>query len=136
MSRQTHVFVGTGQPEAVMAVLENALDCKFIHEEGSDPYIRLGSVAIYIGPHEFDDDDIAFNDGSPIPLHSQYPCWIEVRDTEKDLQRQEAVARQVFDVLKAAGRWPLVLIDDMQHLIDSYDPADPRQELARQATLR
>lgn len=124
MSRQTHIFIGTDQPvDAVMAILESALGRTFIHENGSDPYIRLDPVAVYVGPHEFDDDDITFADGSPIPLHSQYPHWIEVRDTERDLQRQEAVARQVFEALKAAGNWRLVLIDDMQHVTDSYDPA-------------
>ena len=43
------------------------------------------------------------------------------RGLDRDLDRQLATARQVFDVLKAAG-WRLALVDDMQQLLDIYDP--------------
>src|SRR5712664_3530004 len=48
---------------------------------GCDLYIRVRTVAVYIGGHDFDDDDIAWPEGSDIPLRSVYPAMIEIRDT-------------------------------------------------------
>ena len=124
MSRHTYVFVSSpGQADAVMRVIETALGGSFSIESGSDPYLRLDSVAIYVGGHEFDDDDIDFPDGSPVPLGSQYPCLVDVRDVTKDTQHQEEVAAQIFDALRAGNRWKVVYIDDMQKVLGSYDPA-------------
>jgi hypothetical protein len=53
---------------------------QYIRAEGSDPYIRVGTVTVYVGGHEFDDDDIAWPQGSDIPLQSEYPAMIEIRD--------------------------------------------------------
>jgi hypothetical protein len=47
----------------------------------------------------------------------------EIRDTDGGQQRQQAIAGQVFDALRSAGRWRTVYIDDMQRVLDSYDPA-------------
>ena len=93
------------------------------HEEGSDPYIRVGTVAVYVGGHEFDDDDIASPEGSDIALRSEYPAMIEVRDTSGDQQRQQEIAGKIFAALESAGRWRAVYIDDMQKVLDTYDPA-------------
>ena len=60
--------------------------------------------------------------GSDVPLRSVYPTMIEFRDTGGDQQRQQAIAAQVFADLKSAGRWPAVYIDDMQKVLDSYQP--------------
>jgi hypothetical protein len=57
-----------------------------------------------------------------VPLRSVYPTMIEFRDTGGDQQRQQAIAAQVFAGLKSAGRWPAVYIDDMQKVLDSYQP--------------
>lgn len=35
--------------------------------------------------------------------------------------RQE-VADKIFDALRAEGRWPVVYIDDMQKVLDRYEP--------------
>lgn len=124
MSRQTFIFVSAqAQDPDLMHLVEQALGGTFRYEEGSDPYIRVGSVAVYAGGHEFDDDDIAWPDGSDVPLRSMYPAMIEIRDTGGDQERQQAVASQVFDALAVAGRWRAVFIDDMQKVLDSYHPA-------------
>jgi len=124
MSRQTFIFVSAqAQDPDLMHLVEQALGATFTYEEGSDPYIRVGPVAVYAGGHEFDDDDIAWPDGSDVPLRSMYPAMIEVRDTGGDQERQQAVAGQVFDALASAGRWRAVFIDDMQKVLDSYQPA-------------
>ena len=82
MSRQTFIFVGTSADDGdLVRLLEQTLGRKFTREEGSDPYIRVGTAAVYLGSHEFDDDDIAGPTGQDISLASSYPALIEVRDT-------------------------------------------------------
>jgi len=123
MSRQTFIFVGTqAQDPELMHLIEQALDSTFRFEEGTDPYIRAGMVAVYVGGHEFDDDDIAWPGGSDVPLRSMYPAMIEFRDTGGDQHRQQAIAGQVFAALESAARWPAVYIDDMQKVLDRYQP--------------
>lgn len=47
---------------------------------------------------------------------------IEIRDTTGDHRRQEEVAGKIFDALRAEGRWPVVYIDDMQKVLNHYEP--------------
>ena len=123
MSRQTFIFASApAQDVDLMHLIEQALGQQFIHAEGSDPYIRGGTVAVYVGGHEFDDDDIAWPQGSDIPLQSEYPAMIEVRDTSGDLQRQQEIASKIFAALRSAGHHRAVYIDDMQKILDSYNP--------------
>jgi hypothetical protein len=123
MSRQTFVFVGAQARDAdLMHLMEQTLGGTFTFDEGTDPYIRVGTVAVYVGEHDFDDDDIAWPGGSDVPLRSMYPAMIEFRDTGGDQQRQQAIAGQVLAALESAGRWPAVYIDDMQKVLDSYQP--------------
>jgi hypothetical protein len=67
------------------------------------------------------DDDIASSGGSDIPLHSDYPAMVEIRDTSGDQERQQAIADQIFAALKAAARWPVVYIDDIG-IVCTYPP--------------
>jgi hypothetical protein len=123
MSRRTLIFVGAeSQDTDLMRLVEQTLGGRFLHQEGSDPYLPVGSVAVYIGGHEFDDDDITWSGGQEIPLHGEFPVLIETRDTTGDLRRQQEVADKIFDALRAEGRWPVVYIDDMQKVLDRYEP--------------
>jgi hypothetical protein len=124
MSRQTFIFVGSSADDGdLVRLLEQTLGQKFTREEGSDPYIRVGTAAVYLGSHEFDDDDIAGPTGQDIPLASSYPALIEVRDTDAEQHRQQEIATEIFAALRSADRWPTVFIDDMQRIVASYDPA-------------
>jgi hypothetical protein len=124
MSRQTFIFVGTTAQDAdLVRLVEQALGRPFTHEEGSDPYIRAGTVAVYLGGHEFDDDDITWPGGPVIPLHSKFPAMIEARDTSGSQLRQHEIADQIFAALRSGGHWPAVYIDDMQKVLDRFDPA-------------
>lgn len=124
MSRQTFIFAGTSADDGdLVRLVEKTLGREFTREEGSDPYIRVGTTAVYLGSHEFDDDDIAGPTGPDIPLASSYPALVEVRDTAGDQHRQQQIASKLFAALRSAGRWPTVFIDDMQKIVDSYDPA-------------
>ena len=79
-------------------------------------------AAVYLGAHEFDDDDIAWPGGPDIPLRSDYPAMLEIRDTGGDRQRQQAIGGQLFHALESAGHWLAVYIDDMQKVLDSCPP--------------
>ena len=125
MSRQTFIFVRAPVLDAdLMHLIEQALGGQFIRAEGSDPYIRVGTVAVYIGGHEFDDDDIAWPQGSDIPLQSEYPAMIEICDTSGNLRYQQEIAGKIFAALRSTGRYRAVYIDDVQKVLDSYSPAE------------
>jgi hypothetical protein len=125
MSRQTFIFVSTSPQDADLTrLVELALGQQFTREQGSDPYIRVGTVAVYVGGHEFDDDDITWREGPEIPLHSEFPAMIEIRDTSGDRQRQQEIADKIFAALRSEGRWRAVYIDDMQKVLDRYEPVE------------
>jgi hypothetical protein len=121
VSRRTYVFVSSdgGSAESVMGVIENVMGRSFIREPGTDPYLRADPLAVYVGGHDFDDGDIDFPDGTPVPLRSRYPNLVEVRDTENDQARQEEAAGRIYAALTADGSRPALLVDDMQHVLRS-----------------
>lgn len=124
MSHHTYLFVASpGAADGVMRVIESALGDSFTFERGSDPYLRQDPIAVYVGGHEFEDDDIEFPDGSLVPLESQYPTMIDIRDVNRDHHHQEEVAARVFDALKTENQWKVLYIDDMQKIVRSHDPA-------------
>lgn len=116
MSRSVDVFIDADQPaQQVRRVLAGALGGRFQPSEDGTPYLPVGTrTVIYAGPHDFTDAAVA-----PV---SQYAHWIEVRDLDRDHARQLRFARRVFDAAVAVGCWRVVLIDDMQHLVASYQP--------------
>ena len=125
MSRQTFIFVGAlARDDDLIHLIEQELGASFRHEEGSGSFVRVGSTAVYLGAHEFDDDDIAWPGGSDIPLYSGYPAMMEIRDTGGGRQRQQVIGGQLFRALESAGRWPAVYIDDMQQVLASFRPED------------
>ena len=105
-----------------MNVIETALGRPFIHETGSDPYIRADPTAVYVGRHDFDDGDIDSPTGTPVPLQTAYPHLVDIRDTERNLQRQQDTAERLLNAIKRDGRLKAVYIDDMQHVLDTYQP--------------
>lgn len=125
MSRQTLIFVGAQARDGdLLRLIEQALGASFWHEEGSAPYVRVGSTAVYLDAHKFDDDDIAWPGGSDIPLYSDYPAMLEICDTSDGQQRRQAIGGQLFCALESANCWPAVYIDDMQKILVSFRPED------------
>lgn len=116
VSRSVDVFIDANESaEQIRRVLAGALGGQFRPSDDGNPYLPVGArTVIYAGPHEFTDAA-----GAPV---SQYAHWIEVRDLDRDHARQLRLARRVFDAAVAVGRWRVVLIDDMQHLVASYQP--------------
>ena len=123
MARRTYVFAGpSGSAGVLMTIIETSTGRPFIREPGSDPYIRADPIAVYVAGHDFDDGDIDAPDGTPIPLRTGYPYLADIRDTERDLHRQEQFAAAIFAAIKADGRLDAVYIDDMQHVLDMTEP--------------
>jgi hypothetical protein len=123
VSRRTYIFAGpSGSDDVLMSIVESALGRAFVRENGDDPYILIEPVNVYVGGHEFEDDDIESPTGELVPLETDYPLVVDIRDTERDSGRQEDVAARIFDAIRADGRLRAVYIDDMQHVLDVYSP--------------
>jgi hypothetical protein len=128
MARHTYVFAGpAGSAEILMGIIEAALGRRFSREPGSDPYLRVDPVAVYVGAHGFDDGDLDAPDGVPIPLRGAYPHLVDIRDTERDEARQRDVAGQIFTAIEADGRLAAVYVDDMQHVLGMTGPTTEPQ---------
>jgi hypothetical protein len=125
MARTIDLLVGTDEPlKAITTVIEHALGGSFTDPgaDGEPAHLAYDRTDIYAGPHHFDDGDLQALDGTPLDLHSQYPYWVEVRDLDRDQDRQLATSRRLYEALKATGKWKLVLADDMQKVVDTYEP--------------
>jgi hypothetical protein len=126
MARRSYVFAGpSGSASVLMTIIETAMGRPFIHESGSDPHIRADPIGVYVGRHDFDDGDIDAPDGTPIPLRTGYPYLVDIRDTERDLRRQQQAAAAIFAEIKADGQLRAVYVDDMQHVLDMTEPDSP-----------
>jgi len=122
VARRTYIFAGPpGSASILTSVIEAALNRPFIREPGTDPYIRAESVAIYVGAHDFDDGDIDGPDETPVALHTDYPLLVDVRDTGRNVSRQQDAAARIFAAIRADARLNAVLVDDMQHVLDITD---------------
>jgi hypothetical protein len=126
VARRTYVFAGpSGSASVLMSIIETATGRPFIREPGSDPYIRADPIGVYLARHDFDDGDIDAPDGTPIPLRTGYPYLVDIRDTERDLHRQQQAAAEIFAAIKADGRLKAVYVDDMQHVLNMTDLDSP-----------
>jgi hypothetical protein len=122
MSQTSHIFAGPGDSVGqVREAIEGELGGRFTYpaEVDEDPYLVHERADVYVGHHDYEDDMVAFSDGSWVPLHSQYPVAIEVRDIDRDAQRQQALAHRIFQALQQSGQWQLVAVDDLQEVTES-----------------
>jgi hypothetical protein len=103
------VFVSGEVPaEVVRSAIESALGAAF--EPSQDP--ERVPVLIAGATKVFFHDDHPFEDDTAFAV-SRYRYWVSVRDSGRDEERQLAVARKVFDAVKAAG-WPAMLSYGLQ----------------------
>lgn len=78
----------------------------------------LGRTAVEVEfTHEYEDD-------RGIPFE-QYDSLLTVRDFDSDQERQEAVARRIFENLSTLGRYDLILVRDLQELLASSQHSSP-----------
>jgi hypothetical protein len=93
------VFVSGDAPaDAVRAVIESALGAAFRSSQDPEPVPVLVAGATKVFFH----DDHPLEDDTDFAV-SRYRYWIGVRDSARDDERQLAVARKVFDDVKAEG---------------------------------
>ncbi|MCO6008286.1 hypothetical protein NE236_25235 [Actinoallomurus purpureus] len=112
-----HVFVGgVSSIDDAASVVGHQLGGEFSVGPEGDLLLMLDSAAVNLGPHEFDDGDLAYDDGRAIPLATDFPGWFEVRDLDKDYVRQNSIAVQIFEAAKSAG-WRAVATDDLQTIL-------------------
>lgn len=117
MSADDDVFIAGDRPAGdVRQVIETVFGERFEPSRGQEPLPLLVTGHTFVcfhDSHEFcDDRDLHF---------TQYRYWVNVHNTDKDADRQLAVARQVFEVARAAG-WSALLAHDLQQLIDRCEP--------------
>jgi hypothetical protein len=109
------VFVSGEAPADVLrAVIETALGADFRPSLDPEPVPAL----IAGGAKVFFHDDHPFEDDTGFAV-SRYRYWISVEDSDRDEKRQLAVARQVFDAVKAAG-WAAMLSYGLQGNLATY----------------
>jgi hypothetical protein len=119
MSAYHQIFVRTAEPpETLLADLAELCDAPLNRiDDGSVEYASRTETAFIDVElsHEFDPDrDMPFD---------QYPWLVTVRDRERDQERQQHAAQEVFDALATTGRYQLMLVHDLQRLLATYPPA-------------
>jgi len=119
MARRTYVFAGPlGSADILTNIIEITLGQASTRAPGSDPYVQADTVVVYISGHDFDNGDIDAPDGTPVDLCTGYPHLADVRDTERNGERQQEVAARIFSAIQADGRLNVVYVDDMQHVVE------------------
>ncbi|MER7702051.1 hypothetical protein ABTX81_03995 [Kitasatospora sp. NPDC097605] len=85
-----------------------------VEADHSDWGVKVGGTAFWLSfSHAFEED-------AGIPFE-RYDAYLDVKDSDGDLVRQEATARRVYDALAATGRYRLALTHDLQRLIAATD---------------
>jgi hypothetical protein len=119
MARRTYVVAGPADSADVLtSIIETALGQAVIREAGGDPYVRADPVAVYLSGHDFDDGDIDAPDGTSVALRTGYPHLADIRDIDRNEQRQHEVAARIYSAIKADGRLNAIYVDDMQHVVE------------------
>jgi hypothetical protein len=112
MSADDEVFIAGSQTASeIQQTIEAALGEQFVPSADPDPVPALGVGRTHAFFHTVRD----FEDDTDLPL-TQYQYWVSVHDTERDEQRQLAVAQRIFDAARAAG-WKALLTHDLQGVI-------------------
>lgn len=117
VSSYHQIFVRTTQSASELAADVGVAAGVQLTEEPENPIRYAGKkpyAAIEIElSHDFADD-------YGIPFE-KYPIVITIRDFDRDMVRQEAVAREVFSKLAASGKYSLILVYNLDTLLDRSD---------------
>jgi hypothetical protein len=119
MSAHDYVFLEPIRPmteSELVADLNARLGTNFVEQPSEyAKYLSSSSgLALDLGTHDFENDrDMLFE---------EYPYVITVRKIGRNAEFQTAAARRAFDALKAAGRYRLLLVSDLQSKLDEFDP--------------
>ncbi|MDT0319417.1 hypothetical protein [Streptomyces millisiae] len=121
MSAYHEIFVHPGRPlERLVSDVSIACGTPLepVEDESITHRANLGFAAVEVEPsHEFEEDrGLAFD---------RYDSLVTVRDFGKDMERQEAAARRIFEALASLRRYRLLLVHDVQRFIASAEPEGP-----------
>lgn len=109
------VFVsGDGPADVVREFIEAALGAAFRPSQDTEPVLALAAGTTKVFFH----DEHPFEDDAGFPV-SRYRYWVSVEDSTRNEERQLAVARQVFDAVKAEG-WSAMLSYGLQGNLAMY----------------
>lgn len=98
------VYVAAESPAIVVrAVIEAALGATFSPSQDPQPVPVLATGTTMVFFH----DSHPFEDDKDFPV-SRYTYWVSVRDAARNPDRELAIARLVFDAVKARD-WPAML---------------------------
>jgi hypothetical protein len=121
MSTYHQVFVATGEPVKTLLADLAVVAGKELGPVDDGPVdfaVGVGSGAIEVElAHAF------VNDGAL--RFEEYPLVVTSRDYDRDMERQEKWARRVYARLAATGRYALLLVLDVQHLLAADPPLPP-----------
>jgi hypothetical protein len=98
------IFVADERPPVVVrAVIEAALGAAFTPGQGPEPstFLATGTTTVFFHDSHPFEDDVDF----PV---TRYRYWANIHDTTRNIERQLAIARRVFDAVTAEG-WPAML---------------------------
>jgi hypothetical protein len=125
MSDYHYVFVGPLEPTPVRRLadeLGQALGLRFLERPSdyADFLATTEGAALDLGTHPYENDrEMPFQD---------HPFVITVRRVGQPREAQEARARTVFDQLAATRRHRLLLVDDLQRPMGSFEPGSGRAD--------
>jgi hypothetical protein len=122
MSTYHEIFIHPGHPvEQLISDISFACGVRLEPVEHRDitHAANLGFAAVDVElSHDYVEDQ-----GMPF---ESYDTLLTVRDLGNDLERQEAVARRIFESLATLQRYRLLLVLDLQQHIESAEPTSSR----------
>ncbi|MER6305586.1 hypothetical protein [Streptomyces sp. NPDC001657] len=118
MSKYHYIFIHPGYPvDPMIADISAAcgVELRPAQDEFIDFSAPLDRAAVEVEvDHEYEEDH-----GIPF---EKYDSMLTVRDFDRDIERQEVIAQQIFGNLAETGKYSLALVLDLQKLIDSAGP--------------
>ena len=121
MSRCIDLFIDSPAPlEELAATLGSLAGLSFIGSvEGTHWGVRDGEAFAELAEHDFDDDRYV------LASKYRYDLFARVEAGGVADSASTAMLRRIFAALKADGRYPALLVFDLQHVLDRSGGARP-----------
>jgi hypothetical protein len=121
MSRCIDLFIDSPAPlEELAATLGTLAGLSFIGSvEGTHWGVRDGEAFAELAEHDFDDDR------NVLVSKYRYDLFARVEPGGVADSASAAMLRRIFALLKADGRYPALLVFDLQHVLDRSGGARP-----------